>query len=330
MQTTDSHKVTVVIPTYNCARYLPRAIDSAMNQTHPNIRVLVVDDGSEDNTHDVLSKYERIDNLSYILLSQPASGTASVGRNIGIMLGGGDYISFLDSDDSLMPDKIKIQLIRMEEDRQKMCNVPILLKDLFPLPTHAEIDACFSAMTVFRAGNPPKVSGELLNFFYAFNPNIVIPNMGDTIGTNLTTGLFSRNIFRKLGGFKEISVGEDSEFLERMLAFGYNISFIPTPLYNYYRENENSIMEKHKIKVKAYTKEERGNSDKRAVEHARRKKMMRTAKREEEFLQSFATEIDIDLSRILSIHNRQNLTLDDKVLMSETTRSSIKKALGSE
>jgi len=98
-------KVTVIIPTYNCARYIGEAVDSVLAQTYPVHEILVVDDGSTDNTRDVLSKYR--EPVRYI--PQKNAGPPAA-RNNGILQATGDYIAFLDSDDLWLPHKLQAQM----------------------------------------------------------------------------------------------------------------------------------------------------------------------------------------------------------------------------
>ena len=104
--TTQSNVVSVVIPTYNCKEYVCDAIDSALAQTYSNIEVIVVDDGSTDETGEMLeSRYgERI---KYIY--QRNGGPASA-RNRAIKESRGELIAFLDADDLWMPDKLDQQI----------------------------------------------------------------------------------------------------------------------------------------------------------------------------------------------------------------------------
>ncbi|MBF2073959.1 MAG: glycosyltransferase [Synechococcales cyanobacterium C42_A2020_086] len=100
-----SSSVSVVIPTYNCARYLGEAIDSVLQQTHPAAELIVVDDGSTDETADVLQRYgERLQ-----VIRQTNQGVA-VARNQGIRQARGEWIAFLDADDYFLPDKLAAQM----------------------------------------------------------------------------------------------------------------------------------------------------------------------------------------------------------------------------
>lgn len=98
--------VSVIIPTYNSEKYIIETITSAYNQTYPNLEIIIIDDGSTDNTEKILSPY--IDRLLYCKITH--SGLPAVARNYGIELAKGDFLAFLDSDDIWLPDKISKQM----------------------------------------------------------------------------------------------------------------------------------------------------------------------------------------------------------------------------
>lgn len=103
-------KVSVIIATYNSAAYLPEAIESVLNQTFRGFEIILVDDGSTDETGQVVEPY-----LPRIrLLTQQNMGPAAA-RNTGIRMAKGDYLVFLDADDLLLPDKLKAQLDYLEK-----------------------------------------------------------------------------------------------------------------------------------------------------------------------------------------------------------------------
>jgi glycosyltransferase involved in cell wall biosynthesis len=100
--------VSVVIPTFNRATFLPLAIDSAINQSHQPIEVIVVDDGSTDNTAEVMARRYGADRrIRY--LQQPNAGVAAA-RNHGIRAARGEYVALLDSDDAWYPWKLELQV----------------------------------------------------------------------------------------------------------------------------------------------------------------------------------------------------------------------------
>lgn len=98
-------KVSVIIPTYNRARYIIEAVDSVLVQTYKDYEIIVVDDGSTDNTKEVLLPY--MDRITYIYQSNKG---VSAARNAGILAAKGEWIAFLDSDDEWLPNKLEAQL----------------------------------------------------------------------------------------------------------------------------------------------------------------------------------------------------------------------------
>ena len=96
------NKVSVVIPTYNKADYTKKTVDSVLAQTYPNLEVIVVDDGSHDNTVKVVEQYG-----NRVRLIQKANGGACSARNEGIRNATGEYVAFIDCDDLYYPEKIQ-------------------------------------------------------------------------------------------------------------------------------------------------------------------------------------------------------------------------------
>lgn len=102
--------VSVVIPTYNEAGVLQRSIDSVLDQTYEDIELLVVDDGSTDETAAVVRSYDD-DRISY--LAHGTNRGASTARNTGIEAATGEYIAFLDADDEWYPRKLEHQVAEL-------------------------------------------------------------------------------------------------------------------------------------------------------------------------------------------------------------------------
>ena len=102
--------VSVLVTAYNAGNYLAEALDSAFGQTYPNVEVVVVDDGSDDNTWDVVSKYPAAK------AERQERGGIGAARNLAVSMATGDFFTFLDADDRFPPDKLDIQLKAFADD----------------------------------------------------------------------------------------------------------------------------------------------------------------------------------------------------------------------
>ncbi len=108
-------KVSVIIPTYNRAYCLGKAIESVLAQTYTDFELLVVDDGSTDNTKEVVEQYIAKDNRVHFL-SMDTNGGVAAARNYGMRAALGEYIAFQDSDDYWHQDKLEKQMKTMKEN----------------------------------------------------------------------------------------------------------------------------------------------------------------------------------------------------------------------
>ena len=102
-------RVSAIIPAYNAAWCIGRAIDSVLAQTYRNVELIVVDDGSQDDTAAILAGYGDLIRV----ITKPNGGLSSA-RNAGIQAAAGDYVAFLDADDWWHPDKLVRQVGLME------------------------------------------------------------------------------------------------------------------------------------------------------------------------------------------------------------------------
>ena len=99
----DSHpKISVVIPIYNTSHYLKKCLNSIINQTYQNLEIILIDDGSTDNSPKIIKEFAKKDQR-IIIITQKNQGQ-SAARNAGLKKSTGDFISFVDSDDEIAPD----------------------------------------------------------------------------------------------------------------------------------------------------------------------------------------------------------------------------------
>jgi glycosyltransferase involved in cell wall biosynthesis len=201
--------VSVVIPAFNSAKYLDTAIDSALNQTVPPLEVLVVNDGSIDNTEDVIAEYRGSIRSFY----QENSGPA-VARNRAIAEAKGDLIAFLDADDIWALDKLERQLAHAKENPEAR----VIHTAFYHLQRDTgEISQPF----------PPKyqrlISGRCYSDLF----------LGNKI--RISTVLVYKACFRVVGGFDESvrrASTEDYDLWLRLARY-YKFGYIDIPLMYY-------------------------------------------------------------------------------------------------
>ena len=105
-------EVSVIIPTFNSAQYVTDAVDSVLNQSFGDLEVLVIDDGSTDDTESVMSRYGAP--VRYI---RQQNGGVAEARNRGITQSRGRYVAFLDADDTWLPDKLAKEVTALDLNR---------------------------------------------------------------------------------------------------------------------------------------------------------------------------------------------------------------------
>lgn len=197
--------VSVVIATYNMSKYLPSAIQSALNQTYKNIEILVIDDGSTDSTREAMAAFEEEQRVTYLL--QQNKGQASA-KNHGIRKATGDYIAFLDADDTWEPEKLELQVPVLMASR----SVGLVYSRLAYIDENGIKQGVLNDR-LFRG----RISGPLLiENFIAFGSCLV-----------------RRECFELLGRFKEnVRMGIDYDLWLRF-STRYEFDYVDRPLLNY-------------------------------------------------------------------------------------------------
>jgi glycosyltransferase involved in cell wall biosynthesis len=201
--------VSVVIPTFNRRDYITTALDSVLAQTYKNYEIVIIDDGSSDDTKEVLKPYQ--DAIRYFY--QENRGISGA-RNRGIRESRGSYIALLDSDDYWLPEKLKCQVDRITEEPE--CGmVATRCSSIAPDGT-------------FRKKNRPGKSGWILNDI--FKANFI----------RTSSALITRKCFDTVGLFDE-SLPEGEEYdLWLRIAKQYPIAFINEPL-TVYTDNPHGV-----------------------------------------------------------------------------------------
>lgn len=119
--------VSVVIPVYNVESFLEECLDSVCSQTYAALDIICVNDGSTDNSRNILNKYEKRDSRIKVLSKD--NGGLSSARNMGLQFCKGEYILFVDSDDILVPNAVEIMVSELENTKS---DVIVFGAELFP------------------------------------------------------------------------------------------------------------------------------------------------------------------------------------------------------
>lgn len=216
--------VTIIVPVYNAARFLPELFDSVLRQTHKNIEIICVNDGSEDNSLEVLYKYAREDDR-IIVVDKENSGAGAT-RNLGMTHIRGKYICFVDSDDFIEENAIE-QLVRAAEQNQ----TDVII---FGMDQYDDQTGLFSP-------NPWAVSRSHIPsrkiFFAAYIENFYKYLVGFTVNKFYRSSfLLSLDL-----SFPAIGAHEDMPFTYIALSASDRTYYLDKTLYHYRRSREGSL-----------------------------------------------------------------------------------------
>ncbi len=203
-------KISIIVPVYNTAKYLPNCFDSIIAQTYTDYEVIVVDDGSTDGSAAICDQYAERDSR-FRVVHKRNEGVSSA-RNIGLDKVGGQYIAFIDSDDTILPTMLE-DLIRIAEAE----NADIV-QSAWPL-NDAEIET-----GKIKKMSRDKVLDENFAFSGVFKPSLCL-------------GLYKAALFNEVRLPENIHYYEDFAVLTLLAAKSNGVVFVDKRYYNYvYRE----------------------------------------------------------------------------------------------
>ena len=217
-------KISVIVPVYNVEKFIRRCLDSIINQTMKDLEIILVDDGSTDNSGVICDEYAKLDNRITVIHKE--NGGVSSARNRGLDIATGEWIAFVDSDDYI---------------DNKMYEI---------LYTNAEKNNCDISVCYFEYINQKGISlynpNKKLGIKGIYNENKFLNLLYENSETNLIciciwNKLYKKDIFEKLR-FKEI-IHEDEDIFNSIFTHDYSIYVDELPLYKYI-QNTNSIMNK--------------------------------------------------------------------------------------
>lgn len=214
--------ISIIIPVYNGEKYISRMIDSILEQSHKDYELIVINDGSKDNTANIISKYDSLDNVT--IINKENTGVSDT-RNKGLEKANGKYVIFLDADDYIEKEflqKLYNQIIKNNSD-VAMCQYnEINDEDVTQINDLEQYDDILNEETI---------KDELI-------PNMVAPKEGKT----LVKGLVWRTLIKKelletnnLKFDSNIAIAEDMIFLMQVYYYANSISVVKEHLYNYFR-----------------------------------------------------------------------------------------------
>jgi glycosyltransferase involved in cell wall biosynthesis len=201
-------KVDVIIPTYNRSEFLRSAIQSILDQTYQDFRIIVVDDASTEAVYDVVKRFS--DKRIAYLRHQTNTGEAGA-RNTGVKNSKAEYIAFLDDDDEWLPDKLRLQVALLDKSSSKVGGI----------------------YTGFYAVDKPtgKILGRRVPKRRGYiHDDMIVEN---AVGTSSTV-LLRRECFERVGLFdQDIAWGLDYDMWIR-ISEGFEFEFIKDPLVKYH------------------------------------------------------------------------------------------------
>lgn len=213
--------VSVVIPAYNASEYLEDCIDSVSRQSYRPIEIIVIDDGSTDDTGAIVSRLARSDGR--IRLISVENGGVSRARNIGIEVSTGEFVTFVDADDLIHPLAIEAMVEAAQSEGAQVCITSFEKGDKAP---------------AFK-GRAPKSRSEIYNYREAMEAALYQRRL-----LNSPWGvLIKRELLTPERRFREGTRYEDLDAFYRMYEGVEKIVYLPYPYY-FYRDNPGSFLNK--------------------------------------------------------------------------------------
>jgi glycosyltransferase involved in cell wall biosynthesis len=213
--------VSIIMPAYNAASYLPQAIESVLVQTYPHFELIVCNDGSKDNTHQIIEEYSKKD--ARIVLDDHENMGRPNTFNRGLGLAKGKYIANMDADDVMLPNRLEEQVKLLDENPD------------FHLVT------CF-CYYINAAGERIKGGNKHEGFRTIVDNESYRQNPQNLVVAAITAFTARKDTLKAINGFRsEMWPVDDLDLLTRIVEQGFNLIIQPTFLMEY-RMHGGSIM----------------------------------------------------------------------------------------
>ena len=220
-------KVSLIVPVYNVEKYIGRCLESCLEQTLNDLEIILIDDGSTDNSGIILDQYKDKDPRFFVIHKE--NGGLSSARNAGLDVASGEWIMFLDSDDYLVPNACECVWTETQEEPTEIIVFGTNYFPSYPEPSNKSwLDYTFKVETAR---------------FYSFSPDILF----NTPGGNpyVWRHSYSSSLLKRYDvHFDEtVAFGEDMLFQLSVFPHAQKISFISDVLYNYRIGRVGSLMD---------------------------------------------------------------------------------------
>lgn len=222
----ENIKVSVIIPVYNVEKYLNQCVDSVLNQTYQNVEVILVDDGSTDNSPAICEEYAKNDKRVQVI--HKVNGGASTARNVGINVATGEYLMFLDSDDFWDGNTV--------------------LEDIFDGVSEVDV-VCFGYKECWDKGYIDGRGTSENSLLHCANSNgALLKNLiatGVLTSSACTKAVKSNLVIEQKIYFKEGITTEDVDWTARVILSAKSYIVVPQNFYVYRQRNDSIV---HTIK----------------------------------------------------------------------------------
>ena len=217
------NKISIVVPVYNVSKYLDKCLSSILSQTYKNIEVLVINDGSTDDSPDVIAKYLYDKRLVYM---EQANAGVSAARNKGIEAATGEFIGFVDSDDFIETEMYKrlLDAILTANADMSVCNYNLVYAD---------------EPWQHRYSNMQNETADIWQDVYGyFSRYCARPKPNNYIWTRLYKAEIIKNSNVRFENYK---LADDTLFNFKLLPYIRKVSFISDGLYNYFQRKDSNV-----------------------------------------------------------------------------------------
>lgn len=211
--------ISVIVPCYNVAQYLDRCVDSICGQTYKNLEIILVNDGSTDDTRVVCERLAEKDERIRVVNKE--NGGLSDARNAGIEVAHGDFYAFVDGDDYIVDNAYELMLSEMQDEEVSLVSAGIIGIDI--------------------EGNKSQLLSKERKLLTRKEAYINLLGSERTIGQSSCNKLFRANLFDNLR-YKKGIINEDMEILPKILDRCTKIIILNVPIY-YYIKRPGSITE---------------------------------------------------------------------------------------